>query len=242
MAFVKLNEDVNIEQIKLKLYEKLKPSGWGDKLRGFILSKDFDTILESLLEEAKEGRRFTPPVRTMFRAFEECDYNKLKVIIIGQDPYPKTNIADGIAFSCSQSGTEQPSLKYLFNAIRDTVYPKQDYDRDVNLARYSNQGILMLNAALTTTINKVGQHYILWRPFMAYLLDIVTCYNPGLVYVFMGAVAKQWADSIPDNNYKLFTTHPASAAHNELEHWDCDDVFNKVNGILTKTNRDSIIW
>lgn len=130
----------------------------------------------------------------------------------------------------------------MFNAIHSTVYPGQEYDRDLNLARYSKQGVLMLNAAFTTTINKVGQHYTLWRPFMAYLLDIITCYNPGLVYVFMGTVAKQWAASIPDNNYKLFTTHPASAAHNELESWDCDDVFNKVNKILEKNNQEKIIW
>lgn len=76
---------VDLNDIKFKLYEKLKASGWADKLKTFILSDDFDKILNYLLKEARAGQRFTPPIKQIFRAFEECPYDKLKVVVIGQD-------------------------------------------------------------------------------------------------------------------------------------------------------------
>jgi uracil-DNA glycosylase len=76
---------IDLDEIKLKLYEKLKPSGWGDKLKTFIMSEDFDKILKQLLKEAKANNRFTPPLKQVFRAFEECPYKDLKVIMLGQD-------------------------------------------------------------------------------------------------------------------------------------------------------------
>ena len=78
-------DEIDLEQIKLKLYNNLKDSGWGDKLKTFLLSDDFYKILETLLNDAKAGKRFTPIAKQIFRAFQECPYNKVKVIIIGQD-------------------------------------------------------------------------------------------------------------------------------------------------------------
>jgi uracil-DNA glycosylase len=235
---------VNIEEIKQKLYEKLKPSGWGDKLKSFILSSDFDKILQKLENEANEGKRFVPQLKYMFSAFEKCPYDKVKVVIVGQDPYPYVNVPDGMAFSCSLRGKPEASLRYIFQAIKETVY-KDDpdsYMEDPDLTRWAEQGILLLNSALTTTASKPGVHQIMWRPFMAFLFDILGWYNPGIIYVFMGKVAAQWAEGIPDNCHKLFVTHPASAAHNMAERWDSKDVFNEVNKILAKTNGESIIW
>jgi len=115
-------QTVNLEEIKCKLIEKLSPSGWATKLRGFIQSSDFDAILETLYIEREQGRRFTPPLKDVFRAFEECPEKDLKVVIIGQDPYPHMNVADGIAFSCSRTGKPQPSLKFIFQEIERTVF------------------------------------------------------------------------------------------------------------------------
>ena len=74
-----------IQDLQMKLYERLKPSGWGAPLRTFILSEDFKIIIKALIEEVDEGFRFTPPLGQVFRAFEECPYRDLKLIIIGQD-------------------------------------------------------------------------------------------------------------------------------------------------------------
>lgn len=78
-------ETININEVKMQLYQNLKPSGWGDKLKSFILSEDFDKILNQLLAGAKQGKRFTPVLKQVFRAFEECPLNKLKVVVLGQD-------------------------------------------------------------------------------------------------------------------------------------------------------------
>ena len=112
-----MTESINLEEIKLKLIEKLQPSGWANKLRGFIQSSDFDKILSELYKQRTEGKKFTPALKQVFRAFEECPVDKLKVIMIGQDPYPHFGVADGLAFSCSNTGKPQPSLKNIFEAI-----------------------------------------------------------------------------------------------------------------------------
>jgi len=77
-----VTEQINLEEIKLKLVDRLQPSGWANKLRGFIQSSDFDKILETLYKLREDGKRFTPPLKQVFRAFEECPVNKLKVIMI----------------------------------------------------------------------------------------------------------------------------------------------------------------
>lgn len=234
-------ETVDIEQVRKKLYENLKSSGWGDKLKTFILSSDFEKILLTLLDEVKAGKRFTPPLKQVFRAFECCDMSKLRVVMIGQDPYPQPYVADGIAFSCSNIGKPEASLKYIFKALEETVYP-EGYLWDPDLARWSNQGVLMLNSAFTTQMNKTGTHYALWESFLIFLFDYLNVNHPGLVYVFLGKKAQEWADTIADNNFKLFCSHPASAAYQNLERWDCNDVFNKTNEILSNQNNEKIIW
>jgi uracil DNA glycosylase len=80
-----MTETINLEEIKLKLIEKLQPSGWATKLRGFIQSSDFEKILNELYKQRSEGKRFTPPLKYVFRAFEECPVDKLRVVMIGQD-------------------------------------------------------------------------------------------------------------------------------------------------------------
>jgi uracil DNA glycosylase len=88
-------------------------------------------------------------------------------------PYPYVNVPDGIAFSCSLKGTPEASLSFMFKEINDTVYNDPTRVHNADLARWSNQGILMLNVALTTTFNKVGEHYELWKPFINFLLDMI---------------------------------------------------------------------
>ena len=234
-------ETVDIEQVRKKLYENLKPSGWGDKLKTFILSSDFEKILLTLLDEVKAGKRFTPPLKQVFRAFECCDMSKLRVVMIGQDPYPQPYVADGISFSCSNIGKPEASLRYIFKALEETVYPN-GYTWDPNLARWSNQGILLLNCALTTQITKTGSHYDMWKPFLSFLFDYLNINHPGLVYVYLGKKAHEWSDHVLEDSPKLFASHPASAAYQEAERWECNDVFRKTSELVKKQFNEEIIW
>jgi uracil-DNA glycosylase len=237
-----MSKSLNIEEIKDKIIDKLKLSGWDRILRSFIYSKEFEDIVFILLKQTQDGKRFTPTMKNWFRAFEECPYSELKMVIVGQDPYPGINQADGIAFSLKDAESIQPSLEYMFNAINKTVYNGVNACRDMDLARWGNQGILMLNTALTTNIGKVGQHYLIWRPFIAYVFDWLTWNNPGLVYIYMGKKAEEWAECVNDNNYKFFLTHPAAASYNNLKEWECQDVFNKTSEIIKKNYNFEIEW
>lgn len=240
-----MKEKLDLNTIIDKLYEDLVPSGWARVLRTFIYSSDFKNIIHTLAQESWDNKRFTPPIKDVFRAFKECPYEQLKVVIVGQDPYPGINIADGIAFSCSKSQTSlqiQPSLKFILQEVNRTVYNGENISFDQDLTRWSNQGILMLNTALTVQINKIGSHYEIWKPMMNYLFDYLSNYNNGLVYIYMGKQAQNWSDSVNDNNYKLICSHPASAVYNKFKTWDCQDVFNKASEIIQKNYNYSIIW
>lgn len=233
---------VNIEDTKQKLYERLKPSGWGDKLKTFIMSSDFDKILISLLKEAQNGKRFTPVLKQVFRAFEECPYNELKAVMIAQDPYPYNGVADGIAFSCANTMKPEASLNYIFKEIQDTVYPLTTYDYDPDLKRWSNQGILLINLSFTTEIGKVDVHTKIWEPFITFLLDCLEINNNGLIYVFLGKKAGELTDYVSENNHKINVTHPASAAFLNLESWNSENLFNRISDLMHNYYKYKMIW
>lgn len=231
---------INLEEIKSKLIELLRPNGWADKLKGFIHSSDFDAIIQQLIDAKENGKRFTPPLKHVFRAFQECPYNNVRVVIIGQDPYPQLGVADGLAFSCSLTGYVQPSLQFMFNAIEETVYQGVPAHQDPDLTRWANQGVLLLNSALTTEIGKPATQYDIWEPFLAYVLDIINTLNGSTVFVLMGKKAQEFEAILSDHHHIFKVSHPASAAYNKSV-WDCQDVFNKVNQVITDLNGKEFI-
>jgi len=230
-----VTEQINLEEIKLKLIERLRTSSWADKLKGFLQSSDFDKVLAELYRLREDGKRFTPPLKQVFRAFEECPYDKLKVIIIGQDPYPYINVADGLAFSCSMTDKVQPSLRNMFEAIEKTVYQEFPTYQDPNLIRWANQGVLLLNSALTCQVDKIGSHYNVWKEFIAYTMDILNYTDSGLIFVLMGKQAQELESMIGEHHHIIKVSHPASAAYTKTT-WDCSDMFNKINKIINGQN------
>lgn len=231
-------EKVNVQEIKDKLYDKLKGTGW-EKLRTFIISNDMDEIFMHLIKDVESDKRFTPPIKYVFRALEETHLDDVRVVIIGQDPYPQLNVADGIAFSCSNSRKIEKSLDYMFKSIKATV--DGNYVGDPDLRCWTSQGVLMLNSALTTTIGKPGTHQVLWHPFIIYLLDVLTRTKNDIVYVFLGKKAQELEEVIPDSNHKIMVSHPASAAYNGSV-WDCNDMWNQINNYLNEKGRQPISW
>lgn len=231
-------EKVNVQEIKDKLYDKLKGTGW-EKLRTFIISSDMDEILMHLIKDVESDKRFTPPIKYVFRALEETHLDDVRVVIIGQDPYPQLNVADGIAFSCSNSRKIEKSLDYMFKSIKATV--DGNYVGDPDLRCWTSQGVLMLNSALTTTIGKPGTHQVLWHPFIIYLLDVLTRTKSDIVYVFLGKKAQELEDVVPDSNHKIMVSHPASAAYNGSV-WDCNDMWNQINNYLDEKGEKPISW
>jgi uracil-DNA glycosylase len=137
----------------------------------------------------------------------------------------------------------QPSLKNIFEAIDSTVYDNEHREYEPDLTRWANQGVLLLNSALTCEIDKVGSHYSIWKDFIAYTIDILNYTNSGLVFVLMGKQAQELEGLINDNHHIIKVSHPASAAYTKTV-WDCGDLFNTCNSIIEKQNGKEfkIIW
>lgn len=236
---------INITEIKQKMFNKLKDTGWDKVFKSYIFSSDFEDSIKKLHTFATQNKRFTPPLKDIFKAFEECPYKDLKVVMIGQDPYPQLGVADGIAFSCSKTDTPQPSLRYIFNELEREFPAYRTNDllyNPLDLKRWSNQGILMLNTTLTCEVGNIGSHYDVWKTFTAYLLTYLNDNYTGIVYVFMGKKAEGWSDLINEKfNYKFNIPHPASAAYKGGK-WDSKGVFKEINNILRDNTNKTIIW
>ena len=238
------NVSIDLKDVKSKLYESLKESGWHNVLKGFLLSEDFDKILYALKDEVDDNKRFTPPLKQVFRAFQECPLDSLQVIFVGQDPYPQMSVADGISFSCSNTMKKEASLRYIHNAVSKTAYDGKVLPKDLSadLTPWANQGLLMLNTSLTTEIGKIGKHFSIWEPFTAYLFDMLSSMDKQLIWVFLGKKAEEYSEMVNDRHVKIVTTHPASAAYQKLQEWNCNDVFNKINAQLSENNQKIITW
>jgi uracil-DNA glycosylase len=238
------NVSIDLKDVKSKLYESLKESGWHNVLKAFLLSEDFDKILHALKDEVDDNKRFTPPLKQVFRAFQECPLDSLQVIFVGQDPYPQMGVADGISFSCSNTMKKEASLRYIHNAVSKTVYDGKVLPKDLSadLTPWANQGLLMLNTSLTTEIGKIGKHFSIWEPFTAYLFDMLSSMDKQLIWVFLGKKAEEYSEMVNDRHVKIVTTHPASAAYQKLQEWNCNDVFNKINAQLSENNQKIITW
>lgn len=236
-----MSVNIDIEILKEKLYLKLKPSGWDRILRGFIFSSEFDNILKHLINDANNGNRFTPTMKNLFRAFEECPYEELKVVFVGQDPYPQVGVADGIAFSCAGEEKIVKPLNFILDEVEKTVYP-EGYDRNNDLKHWSNQGVLLLNTALTVTVGKMSSHLKLWQPFITYLMDMLDHCNTGIVYVYTGKIAQEWVSSVSStNNYQMLVKHPSAAIYNNGV-WDSEDLFNRITKILKENYNFNMKW
>jgi uracil-DNA glycosylase len=236
-------EQINVEEIQKKLVNTISHTEWYNLLNHFITKSEFQEILEALIFQVEEGKRFVPKLKNTLNAFRECSFTNLKVVVIGQDPYPWLHknhpdgtVADGLAFSCGHSMKIQPSLQYMFDALG-----KAEEDRNPDLKYLANQGVLLLNSAFTVEVNKPGTHYHIWKPFMNIILDTI-CYNKSkIVFILLGKVAHQFEDMISDNNLILKASHPASAGYNKGV-WDCNDVFNKTNEYLLNNDKTIIQW
>jgi uracil-DNA glycosylase len=229
------NIEINITNIRETLETKLTDSGWDKMLSPYINGLSFDHIVSTLVDNVENGRRFTPKFKEIFNNFYECKYSDLKVVIVTQDPYTQLGVADGIAFSCSKKDKTEKALEYMFNALHGD---HENHNND--LRRWSNQGVLLLNTALTCEINRVGSHYGIWKSFTSYLFDNINRHNSKIIFVLMGKKAEEWIPLL--SNQLIFkVAHPMSAIYNK-ERWEHKNIFNKVNTALEKQGKTCIDW
>ena len=154
-----------------------------------------------------------PSQSKVFTAFKKCKYSDLKVVMIGQDPYPQKGVATGILFGNNKEVAEEnlsPSLQIIKEAAINFEIPHNCITFDQTLESWAEQGILMINSALTVEMNRIGSHVMLWRPFIIKLLENLSKNKTALVYVLFGTQAQTFKPYIDKRwNHIIEIEHPA---------------------------------
>lgn len=226
---------------RLNQYKDLMGESWLMKLQPFMLSDKWARIKASINTALIAKVNLTPKTENIFKAFKQTPFHEVRVVLVGQNPYPQQGVATGLAFESGKPHLPE-SLKYIYDAMEEDVYSGFDLamDKSHDLKYLCDQGVLLLNTSLTTPVGVTDVNKD-WVPFTTEVFKLLNAYNPGLVFCFWGREAQQYAGLISDkSHHKLYCSHPASGWHNGGV-WKCSN-FSQVNDILTKNNGDIIYW
>lgn len=199
--------------------------------------------LIKVISKLNQMTNYTPSMKDIFRAFELCKYNDLKVLFLGYDPYPQKGVATGILFGNKLETNEEhlsPSLKIVKEAAINFEIPHNSIIFDQTLESWAKQGILMINSALTVEIGKVGSHTMLWRGFISKLIKKLSEYNTGIIYALFGEQAKTFKPYIGKNNIILEEKHPAYYAR--IEGRMPSTVFKEITKLTKEKYGEPIVW
>jgi uracil-DNA glycosylase len=188
--------------------------------------------------------KISPTPDNILRAFKLCPWDELKVLIIGQDPYPKPGDADGMAFS-SHAKTTPASLKNIFKCLKKSglIKKKPEHSR---LDTWARQGVLMLNSALTTEAGKVKAHFKIWDAYTDAVVKGIVEAHPNIILLLWGNDAKSKA-SVVEHDKVLTWGHPSPVSTVNRSKTDpksfrfCDN-FRRCNEMLTAMGKTPINW
>ncbi len=199
----------------------------------------FEALTRFVKAEYAAGEVF-PAGRNIFRAFDKCPVESLKVVIIGQDPYHGDGQANGLCFSVDDGVQFPPSLRNIFKEISDDV--GTPVPRSGNLDRWAEQGVLLLNAVLTVEAHKAASHAGRgWEQFTDAVVRIISERKQGVVYMLWGNYAQRKGSIVnPDNNLILKSVHPSPlSAYGGF--FGCKH-FSKANAYLSSIGKEPIKW
>ena len=191
--------------------EQLKQGPWHEFL---TTQADLDAIIKTIDQETQSKTIFPSP-DNVFRVFETRPED-IKVVILGQDPYYNVGQANGLAFSVNDDIATPRSLKNIFKELENDLGLVRT---NPNLADWHEQGVFLLNTALTVPEKEPNAHKKLWKRFTNDLLDYLTEVNPDILYIMWGGNAKEHGQLIEQelncNDNILYSSHPSplSARH-----------------------------
>ena len=212
---------------------------WKSVLMDQFQSPYFRTLKEFLVEEKKKYTLY-PPGRHIFNAFQLTPFDRVKVVILGQDPYHGNGQAHGLCFSVPQGIPKPPSLVNIFKELNsDLGIPIPEHG---NLEKWAGQGVLLINATLTVRDSQAGSHQKRgWETFTNRVIEVVSQEKSGVVFLLWGRFA-QAKESLIDNNKHLIlkSAHPSPlSAYNGF--FGCQH-FSKTNDYLKKQEETGIDW
>jgi len=222
--------------------QKIDPiieEGWKSVLMDQFQSPYFATLKEFLLEEKKQYILY-PPGRLIFNAFQRTSFEKVKVVILGQDPYHGKGQAHGLCFSVPPGIPQPPSLVNIFKELHsDLETPVPEHG---NLEKWADQGVLLLNATLTVRDSQAGSHQKRgWETFTNSVIELVSQKKSGVVFLLWGRFA-QAKESLIDGSKHLVlkASHPSPlSAYNGF--FGCRH-FSRTNDYLVQQGKSGIDW
>jgi uracil-DNA glycosylase len=215
-------------------WKEVIKGGWYEELAPFIESGGLDSIYSYLASRLKMGKTLYPSSENVFKAFELTPFNQVRVVIVGQDPYHTPGMAQGLCFSVPEETLRlPPSLNNIKKELEEDVGTMKLELSD--LTSWAEQGVLMLNTALTVERGCPGIHSKLWAPFTEEVFKVLR-QRPAIVYILWGNHAKQYIPLIEqETNFILTAAHPSPfSAHKGF--FGCKH-FTKTNQILTEVGK-----
>jgi len=214
--------------------------GWRDAMKGEFAAPYFSRLMSSLRAETENGVIIYPPEELTFNAFNLTPFAKVKVVILGQDPYHGPGQAMGLSFSVPPGIKLPPSLKNVFSEIHDDL--DGDLRKNGDLSDWARQGVLLLNTVLTVEKGQPASHAKKgWEIFTDSAIMQLSERRSGIVYMLWGAHAQQKIDLIDrKNNEILMAPHPSplSAYRGFI---GCRH-FSKANQYLEQNGISPIRW
>lgn len=217
-----------------------KQTSWGRMLAPEFEQPYFIELKKFVENEYAQNVCF-PPKNEIFAAFRYTPFEKVKVVILGQDPYHGEGQAHGLSFSVREGNALPPSLKNIFEELKNDLNIPVPANGD--LTKWADQGVFLLNSTLTVRAHMAGSHQRKgWETFTDRVIQLLSEKCHGLVFLLWGGYAKKKAKLIDaSKHHVLMTGHPSPLSANR-GYWFGNKHFSKTNQFLTKQGETPIIW
>lgn len=202
--------------------------------------KPYFVNLTNFVRDEYRTKTVYPPARLIFNAFDQCPFDEVEVVIVGQDPYHETGQAHGLCFSVNDGVEIPPSLQNIYKEIHDDL--GKPIPHSGNLERWARQGVLLLNATLTVQAHRAGSHQGKgWEEFTDAAIRHLANERENLVFILWGAYAQKKGENIDTNRHLVLKSpHPSPlSAHRGFfgnKH------FSKANEYLIAHGKKPIDW
>lgn len=214
---------------------------WKEILQDEFKKPYFKQITEHLKTEKEQGKTIYPPGSLIFNAFQQTPFDKVKVVLLGQDPYHGPGQAMGLSFSVNDGVPPPPSLLNIFKELHDDVgVPRSQTG---NLTKWAQQGVLLLNASLTVRAGEANSHSkIGWYQFTDMVIQKISQLKENIVFILWGKFAQQKEALIETRKHLVLkAAHPSPLAAKYGGFFGCRH-FSKTNEYLMKQGKDPIDW
>lgn len=225
--FSKIKQKPQIMEVKIE-------ESW-KQLLAEEFEKEYFTRLTNFVREEYKTRKIYPPAKLIFNAFDQCPYDNLKIVILGQDPYHGPGQAHGLCFSVNDGVDFPPSLRNIFKELKNDV--GKTIPDSGNLIGWARQGVLLLNATLTVQANQAGSHQNKgWEQFTDAVIHKINAEKKHVVFILWGNYAISKGKFIDQGKHLVLTSvHPsplsASRGFFGNHHFSRANEFLKANGL-----------